>query len=64
MSSFNITASEGNARAGQLATASGPLATPALLAYTHRGGMLNLTPDLLENLQPELQGVAVDVLQL
>lgn len=62
---FNITSQDGASRCGSLATASGPITTPALLVYTHRGGALNLTtPDLLEKLRPELQAVQLDALQL
>lgn len=60
-----VTASDGGARCGELATASGAIATPGLLFYTHRGGAMNLTPDLLEGLQSAgLQGLQLDALQL
>lgn len=61
---FTVNSSSDGARAGVLATPSGSIATPALLVYTHRGGVLNLTPDLLEKLGPEVQGLQIDALQL
>lgn len=60
---FRVTSQDGAARCGVLATPN-PIATPALLVHTHRGGAPNLTADLLEQLRPELQAVQLDVLQL
>ncbi|KAL4422828.1 hypothetical protein ABPG75_009025 [Micractinium tetrahymenae] len=59
---FKVVSTSDGARRGELATASGTLPTPALLVYTHRGGVLNLTPDLLEKL-PDAQAVQIDGLQ-
>ncbi len=62
-SMFKVLATSESARKGELATANGTLPTPALLVYTHRGGVLHLTPDLLEKL-PDAQAVQIDALQL
>jgi len=62
---FAVSHSDGDARSGELPTPSGAIATPGLLVYTHRGGSMNLTPDLLEPLRAAgLQGLQMDVLQL
>lgn len=61
--SFTVSSTEGQARCGALSTAGGTIDTPGLLLYTHRGSPLNLTPDLLEKLKPDVQGVQLDVLQ-
>lgn len=61
---FSVHATEGEARCGVLTTPCGPIDTPALLVYTHRGGAVNLTVDLLEKLKPGLQALQLDVLQL
>ncbi len=59
---FAIKAEDGAARTGVLSTPHGVIDTPAWLVYTRRGGALNLTPDMLESLQP--QGIQLDVLHL
>eukprot|EP00887_Chlorella_sp_A99_P007224 scaffold2.g7224.t1 len=61
---FSVTAVDGAARAGTLATAHGVIATPAMLLPTRRGSPLNMTPDLVAKLQPAAAAVQVDVLQL
>lgn len=62
---FAVSHRDGDARSGELSTPSGTIATPGLLVYTHRGGSMNLTPDLLEPLRAAgLQGLQLDVLQL
>lgn len=60
---FRVVSTSEGARKGELATANGTLPTPALLVYTHRGGVPHLTPDLLEKL-PDAQAVQIDALQL
>lgn len=60
---FRVASTSDGARKGELVTKSGTLPTPALLVYTHRGGVLHLTPDLLEKL-PDAQAVQIDALQL
>lgn len=56
---------ESEARAGAFATPSGrSINTPGLLLYTRRGGPVNLTPDLLEELRPQAQALQLDVLHL
>lgn len=62
---FIVSSSDGDARSGEVSTPSGAISTPGLLAYTHRGGSMNLTPDLLEPLRAAgLQGLQLDALQL
>jgi queuine/archaeosine tRNA-ribosyltransferase len=61
---FTLHRTEGEARCGVLKTRGGAIDTPALLVYSHRGSPLNLTPDLLERLKPDVQAVQLDVLQL
>ena len=62
---FAVTAVEGEARCGVLTLPSGAVVeTPAMLVYTRRGGSPNLTPDLLNLLQPEAQALQLDVLHL
>ena len=62
---FSVHAADGQARCGVLTAASGAIIdTPALLVHTQRGGALHLTPDLLQTLRPELQGLQLDALQL
>lgn len=62
--SFSISSTEGQARCGRLSCSNGAIDTPGLLLYTHRGGAFNLTPDLLQKLKPELQGLQLDALHL
>ncbi|KAK9862397.1 hypothetical protein WJX84_002635 [Apatococcus fuscideae] len=47
---FEIEASSQQARTGLIHTAHGTLKTPAMLLYTRRGGLLNLTPDMAATL--------------
>ncbi len=61
---FDIHRTEGEARCGVFNTRGGAIDTPALLVYSHRGSPLNLTPDLLDQLKPDVQAVQLDVLQL
>lgn len=62
---FAVKHSDADARCGELSTPHGAIATPGLLVYTHRGGSMNLTPDLLEPLRAAgLQGLQLDALQL
>ncbi|KAI7838261.1 hypothetical protein COHA_007950 [Chlorella ohadii] len=61
---FAVSHRDGDARSGELSTPNGTIATPGLLVYTHRGGSMNLTPDMLEPLRAAgLQGLQLDVLQ-
>lgn len=57
-------AAEGGARAGTLLTRHGVIRTPTALIYTRRGGSMYLTPDMLEKLKPEAQGVQINAMQL
>jgi queuine/archaeosine tRNA-ribosyltransferase len=62
---FEITSRDGDARTGTLTLPRGvAIDTPAMLVYTRRGGALNLTPDLLEQLRPEAQALQLDVMHL
>ena len=62
---FAVVASDGEARCGTLTTHSGVVIdTPAMLVPTRRGSALNLTPDLLQQLQPEAQALQLDVMDL
>ena len=62
---FTALHTDGEARSGVLRLASGrEIATPAMLVYTRRGGVLNLTPDLQETLQPDVQALHLNALQL
>jgi hypothetical protein len=63
-SMFSVHSTEGEARCGVLNTPNGAVNTPAMLVYTHRGGAVNLTVDLVEKLKPQLQALQLDVLQL
>ena len=54
---FSVHSTEGEARCGVLNTPNGAVNTPAMLVYTHRGGAVNLTVDLLEKLKPQLQAL-------
>lgn len=60
---FEVSQQDGKARTGTLQTQHGTISTPASLLYSRRGGVLNLTPDMLERLGPLANGVLVDALQ-
>jgi queuine/archaeosine tRNA-ribosyltransferase len=64
MQTFSVGAKEGAARAGTLLTRQGVLRTPTALVYTRRGGSMFLTPDMLEKLRPQAQGVQINAMQL
>lgn len=62
---FSIHHVDGDARTGVLRLdADREISTPGVLVYTRRGGALNLTPDLLQTLKPDLQAVQLQVMQL
>jgi queuine/archaeosine tRNA-ribosyltransferase len=61
---FQLSATDGKARAAVLQTARGPINTPAPLLVTKRGAPQNLTPDLIEELRPAAQGFQLAVAQL
>jgi queuine/archaeosine tRNA-ribosyltransferase len=61
---FDVHTTDGAARTGTLSTPHGNIATPALLLYTRRGGVLNLTGDLLESLRPEPKALQIDATHL
>lgn len=63
-SAFKLVAIDGKARVGQLSTNHKELETPGMLIYTRRGGVLNLTSDLLDMLKPEARALQVDVTHL
>jgi queuine/archaeosine tRNA-ribosyltransferase len=64
MQTFSLTAKEGAARAGTLLTRQGALRTPTAFLYTRRGGCMYLTPDMMEKLRPQAQGVQINAMQL
>jgi hypothetical protein len=65
MNLFSVQAAEGAcARAGTLLTRQGAIRTPTALLYTRRGGCLYLTPDMMEKLRPQAQGVQINAMQL
>jgi len=61
---FTVASEEGAARTGRINTKHGEIQTPCLLILSRRGGLLNLTVDLLDSLQPDIQALHIDVLQL
>lgn len=61
---FKVLSASRNARTGILTTRSGDILTPGMLMYTRRGGPLALTADMVEKLDPLVQGVQVDIMQL
>eukprot|EP00884_Botryococcus_braunii_P013285 jgi/Botrbrau1/21958/Bobra.0249s0081.1 len=60
---FRITARDGCARTGILTLRGQEFQTPAVLLYTRRGGPLNLTPDLVEELGPDAASYHLDATQ-
>ena len=62
---YQVEKIDGEARTGSLVLPDGKIiSTPAMLVYTRRGGALNLTPDLLQTLQPDAQALQLNVLSL
>lgn len=61
---FVVVSEEGDARTGIINTKHGEIQTPCLLILSRRGGLLNLTVDLLDSLRPDLQALHIDVLHL
>mmetsp|Transcript_30163 Transcript_30163/g.85171 ORF Transcript_30163/g.85171 Transcript_30163/m.85171 type:complete len:393 (+) Transcript_30163:100-1278(+) len=60
---FRVDGKDGAARAGRWATADGEVATPNLLLYTRRGGLLTLTTELRDSLRPLAQGCQICTMQ-
>lgn len=58
---FELSASDGSARAGSLHLSGQTLALPAMLLYSKRGSPLNLTPDVARPFGP---GKHIDATQL
>ncbi|KAI8476810.1 MAG: tRNA-guanine(15) transglycosylase-like protein [Monoraphidium minutum] len=63
MQFFSLHAESACARAGTLITRRGPISTPTALLYTRRGGCLYLTPDMMEKLRPQAQGLQINAMQ-
>ena len=61
---FSVQAVEGCARAGTLLTRKGAIHTPTALIYTRRGGCMYLTPDMIDKLRPQAQGVQINAMHL
>lgn len=62
---FTVTATDGKARCGVLQTRNhGDIVTPAALVYTRRGAPLNLTPDMVAQLQPSAKAFQICVMHL
>jgi queuine/archaeosine tRNA-ribosyltransferase len=61
---FTVQHTDGKARAGVLKTAHGVLLTPASMVYTRRGNPVNLTPDMIQRLQPQPAGFQVNIMSL
>lgn len=64
MQFFSVQAESACARAGSLITRQGVIRTPTALLYTRRGGCMYLTPDMMEKLRPQAQGIQINAMQL
>jgi hypothetical protein len=63
---FSVIATDGLARQGliTLHDAARKISTPNMLLYTKKGGVMNLTPDLVEMLKPHAQGASFNPFHL
>ncbi len=64
LSSFQITATDGGARAGRLVTPHGAVQTPAALMYTRLGSAMFLGTDMLDKLRSHGAAMQLDVMHL
>lgn len=64
MQFFSLQAESAAARAGTLITRRGAISTPTALIYTRRGGCMYLTPDMMDKLRPQAQGIQINAMQL
>lgn len=64
MQFFSLQAESAAARAGTLITRRGAISTPTALLYTRRGGCMYLTPDMMDKLRPQAQGIQINAMQL